>query len=157
MCPVLGSGPKARSRIVPAAVCLPFDAGDVRNWFYLGFQSTDTVKGGAGDGGSIDGRTIPQNPLHWSVSQPLFHFTAVLRGNQRRVLNFEHVKTGLCAVRSRKEVRPMPRHIPCWHSHPPGTGTIARCDDVRSCVASETRVRCLSSRRCLSLVMIPGC
>ena len=151
MRPVLGIGPKAGSRCVPAAMCLPFDVGDVRNWCCLGFQSTDTVKNSAGDGGSIDGRTIPENPFARSVSQPLFPFPSVLGEDKRRLLIIEDVKAGLCAVRSWKEVRPMPRHISCWHSHPSGTGAIARCNDVRSCVAFETRVRQLPSRRCLFL------
>ena len=149
MRPGLGVGPKARSRCLPAAMCLPFDAGDVGDWCCLGSQSTDTVTNSAGDGGSIDGRTIPENPFAWSVSQPLFPFPTVLGEDKPRLLMIEDVKAGLCAVRSREEVRPMPRHIPCWHSHPSGTGAIARCNDVRSCVASETRVRYLPSRRCL--------
>lgn len=128
---------------------LPFDAGDVRNWCCLGSQSTDTVTISAGDGGSIDGRTIPENSFDWSVSQPFFLFTTVLGEGKRRLLIIDDVKAGLCAVRSWKEVRPMPRHIPCWHSYPSGTGAIARYNDVHSCMASENRVRYLPSRRCL--------
>ena len=69
-------------------MCLPFDAGDLRNWCCLGSQSTDTVTISAGDGGSIDGRTIPENPFAWSVSQPLFPFTTVKGEDKRRL--FDH-------------------------------------------------------------------
>ena len=61
---------------------LPFGAGNVGNWCCLGSQPTDTVTNRAGDGGCIDGRTIPENPFHWSVSRPLFPFPAVLGENE---------------------------------------------------------------------------
>ena len=74
MRPVLGIGPKARSRRVLAAVCVPVDAGDRGDRCCLGSQSTNTGSNSAGDGGSIDGRTIPQNPFHRSVSRPVLPF-----------------------------------------------------------------------------------
>ena len=120
---------------------LPFDAGNFRNWCYLGFQSTDTFTNSAGDRGSNDGRTIPEDPLNWSVGQSLFPIQPRPDEDQRQVLTSEDVKTRLCAVRSWKEVCPMPRHIPCWHSYPFGTGAIECRNDVRSCVAFQTRVR----------------
>lgn len=74
---------------------LPLDAGDIRNRRCLGSQSTDTVTISAGDGGSIDGRTIPENPFDWSVSQPLLPFTG---DDMRRLLITGDVKAGLRAV-----------------------------------------------------------
>lgn len=66
---VVGCGSTERSRSPPAAMCLPFDAVDHRDWCYLGFQSADIVPNRAGNGDRIDGRTILEDTLDWSVGQ----------------------------------------------------------------------------------------